>query len=65
MDGPMLAVELRARYPGLRVLLMSGYRPEEARGRSEPGDRVLPKPFVADDLLHAVRDVLDDGPPAG
>ena len=64
MDGPMLAAELRARYPGLRVLLMSGYRPEEARGRTEPGDRVLPKPFVADDLLHAVRDVLDDRPPA-
>ena len=62
IDGPTLAAELRRRHPGLRVLLMSGYRPEDVP--SEPGDRLLPKPFVADDLLHAVRDVLD-APAAG
>ena len=59
MDGPTLATELRRRHPGLRVLLMSGYRPEDVR--HDPGDRLLPKPFVADDLLRAVRDVLDAG----
>ena len=64
MDGPTLAAELRRQHPGLRVLLMSGYRPEDVR--NEPGDRLLPKPFVADDLLHAVRDVLDaEDQPAG
>jgi PAS domain S-box-containing protein len=62
IDGPTLAAELRRRHPGMRVLLMSGYRPEDVR--NEPGDRLLPKPFVADDLLHAVREVLD-APPGG
>ena len=60
MDGPTLAAELRRRHPGLRVLLMSGYRPEDV---ADGPDRLLPKPFVADDLLHAVREVLD-APPA-
>jgi two-component system, cell cycle sensor histidine kinase and response regulator CckA len=62
MDGPTLAAELRRRRPGMRVLLMSGYRPEDVP--SDPGDRLLAKPFVADDLLHAVRDLLD-APPSG
>jgi len=64
MDGPSLAAELRGRYPGLRVLLMSGYSPEHALGGAASSERLLPKPFVADDLLHAVRDVLDE-PPGG
>ena len=63
MDGPSLAAELRGRHPGLRVLLMSGYSPEHALGGAASSDPLLPKPFVAEDLLHAVRDVLDE--PAG
>ena len=59
MDGPSLAAELRGRHPGLRVLLMSGYSPEHALGGAASSDPLLPKPFVAEDLLHAVRDVLD------
>jgi CheY-like chemotaxis protein len=62
MDGPSLAAELRRRHPGLRVLLMSGYSPEHALGGAPSHDPILAKPFVAEDLLHAVRDVLD-GPP--
>jgi len=61
MDGPSLAAELRGRHPGLRVLLMSGYSPEHALGGAASSDPLLPKPFVAEDLLHAVRDVLDEG----
>jgi two-component system, cell cycle sensor histidine kinase and response regulator CckA len=60
MDGPSLAAELRGRHPGLRVLLMSGYSPEHALGGAASSDPLLPKPFVAEDLLHAVRDVLDE-----
>ena len=59
MDGPSLAAELRQRHPGLRVLLMSGYSPEHALGGAPSHDPILAKPFVAEDLLHAVRDVLD------
>jgi two-component system cell cycle sensor histidine kinase/response regulator CckA len=71
MDGPSLAAELRDRHPGLRVLLMSGYSPEHALGGAASSDPLLPKPFVAEELLHAVRDVLDEpagdalDPPAG
>ncbi|HET9944421.1 MAG TPA: response regulator, partial [Actinomycetes bacterium] len=62
MDGPSLAAELRGRHPGLRVLLMSGYSPEHALGGAASSDPLLPKPFVAEDLLHAVRDILDEPP---
>ena len=61
MDGPKLATQLRQRFPDMRVLFMSGYSPEVPLGGSS-GDRLLEKPFVADDLLRAVREVLDASP---
>ncbi len=65
MSGAVLAERLRARWPALRVLLMSGYGEHPALG--EAGDReLLHKPFDAEALARRVRAVLDDPPaPAG
>ncbi len=61
MTGPEVADRLAARYPQVKVILMSGYAEDELVRRSlSAGDRVfLPKPFTPQALLHAVRAVLD------
>ncbi len=53
LDGTALAERVRATHPTLRVLFMSGHGP-----RNTQGAPYLPKPFTADDLLHAVRRAL-------
>jgi len=58
LGGLALARELRARRPGLRVLLVSGYT-EEAADAADAGFDLLPKPFTADELLSRVRRALD------
>lgn len=51
MSGLQLADRLRQRWPGLRVLLMSGYALEEGlRGPAEGRLRFLQKPFQIRDL---------------
>jgi CheY-like chemotaxis protein len=57
MGGLALARELRARQPGIRVLLVSGYT-EEASDAASAGFELLPKPFTADELLGRVRRAL-------
>jgi hypothetical protein len=48
------------------VLSRAGYRvishadPVHALAAAASSDPLLPKPFVAEDLLHAVRDLLDE-----
>jgi two-component system, cell cycle sensor histidine kinase and response regulator CckA len=62
-SGPRTASDLRARFPGLRVLFMSGYT-DRAVENHEALDSVhhfLQKPFSTDELLRAVRAVLDGG----
>jgi signal transduction histidine kinase/ActR/RegA family two-component response regulator len=64
MNGPELAERLRSERPGLRVLYVSGFA-EDHFGRSAiPAEDVafLPKPFSADGLARAVRQVLDAPP---
>ncbi len=56
MTGRELAEHARARVPGLKVLLTSGYAPETARVGSET---ILAKPFDLDRLAAAVRTALD------
>jgi DNA-binding response OmpR family regulator len=59
--GSELAEQLRARFPGLRVLYMSGY-PADAithSGVLAEGVPFLQKPFTPDELVHKVREVLD------
>lgn len=54
--------EMRRDHPELRTVLISGYAPELARGDAlGPGDPILlTKPFTNDQLLHAIRQTLDD-----
>jgi CheY-like chemotaxis protein len=61
MDGVELAKELLRLRPNLKVLFTSGAQPQseslEVSGGHEPG--FLPKPFRPEDLLRAVRRLLD------
>ena len=61
MDGLTMATRVLERSPGMRVLFMSGYTEHAAlRGNAlGPGDRFIQKPFTAQEMLFAVRDLLD------
>jgi CheY-like chemotaxis protein len=66
MSGPALAEQLQQRWPGLKLLYMSGYAPGD---KLQPGTNesatFLQKPFSAESLTLKVREVLDhaaDGP---
>ncbi|HEY3445583.1 MAG TPA: PAS domain S-box protein [Myxococcales bacterium] len=61
LSGPELRERLAALFPALKVLFISGHSyglvaPEELRKR---GWRLLPKPFSAQALSTAIREVLD------
>lgn len=61
MSGPTLAEELGTRWPGLRVLFISGYT-DDALGKHgvlQAGVHFLEKPFPPDALARKVREVLD------
>jgi signal transduction histidine kinase/CheY-like chemotaxis protein len=60
IDGCDLAARLRALRPGLRVLFMSGYTPEEiaATAALASGDLLLKKPFLPGALRERVAHVL-------
>ena len=63
MSGFVVAERLRARYPGLRVLFMSGFTDREAPAiLDEPGTAFIQKPFSPDDLARNLRDLLDKSP---
>jgi PAS domain S-box-containing protein len=66
MGASVLLERLRARCPGKRTLLMSGYSAEAVARQGAPVDGValLAKPFTADVLLRRVREVLDGPAPA-
>ncbi|HEY8196828.1 MAG TPA: PAS domain S-box protein [Gemmatimonadales bacterium] len=63
LSGMALYRELRGHGSGVRVLLMSGHTAEDLDALDEPlsGARFLPKPWTITDLLHRVRQVLDEG----
>jgi two-component system cell cycle sensor histidine kinase/response regulator CckA len=61
MGGFELATRLRGRWPGLKVVFMSGYAEGD---KSQPGSQdsqrsFLQKPFSAESLMLMVREVLD------
>ncbi|HWN19205.1 MAG TPA: PAS domain S-box protein [Gemmatimonadales bacterium] len=62
LSGMALYRELRGHGSGVRVLLMSGHTAEDLDALDEPlsGARFLPKPWTITDLLHRVREVLDE-----
>jgi CheY-like chemotaxis protein len=64
MSGRVLADQLRAAHPELKVLFTSGYA-DEALGRHgvlDPSIPFLQKPFSPDNLARKVREVLDSRP---
>lgn len=67
MDGPTLLVEVRKRYPDLKVIFVSGYAEESVR-QGLADDRsveFLPKPYSLDQINSKVKDVLSGRGNAG
>jgi two-component system, cell cycle sensor histidine kinase and response regulator CckA len=64
MSGRAVADQLLQRYPGLRVLFMSGYTDHAIvdQGVLDPGTELIEKPFAPDVLLRRVRALLDRAP---
>ncbi|MCA9680490.1 MAG: response regulator, partial [Myxococcales bacterium] len=60
MGGPELAAQVGVRHPGLPVLYLSGYAPDEALRRAAEARTVafLQKPFRPDELARQVRALL-------
>jgi PAS domain S-box-containing protein len=65
MSGPELSSHVRALYPEVKVLFMSGYTTSEVfRDDLATGSLAfLPKPFTMQELAHKVRSVLDTPAP--
>jgi two-component system, cell cycle sensor histidine kinase and response regulator CckA len=61
MNGHQLVVELRHRWPSLRVLFMSGYSEEVAADQNvmPTGSVFVQKPFLPAQLAQKVREALD------
>src|SRR5207248_3012271 len=57
MSGQQLADRMKGLRPEMKVLFVSGYRHDhlDTDGILQPGLTVLPKPFVAAELLRRVR----------
>ncbi len=61
MDGPALVERLLGRWPGMKVVYMSGYAEGDKLDVGETGRYFLQKPFSSESLSLAVREVLDAG----
>jgi CheY-like chemotaxis protein len=66
-DGSQLARILAERWPGIRVLYMSGQPGDVLDGFDLPaaGLPLLEKPFSREELLSRIADALAEGPPDG
>jgi two-component system, cell cycle sensor histidine kinase and response regulator CckA len=61
-EGPALVDGIRRFHPGVPVIFMSGYAPDELpRGVMEKGTAFLSKPFSPRDLIRSVREILEEG----
>ena len=60
-EGVETILELRRKYPGIKIVAISGGGPDYLRMAKVLGaDRILAKPFSPEELLDAVRKVLED-----
>jgi two-component system, cell cycle sensor histidine kinase and response regulator CckA len=64
MSGPMIADQITAQRPGIKVLFMTGYDATHVVQRYvvEQGCSLIRKPFTLDQLLTKISTVLEDGP---
>jgi DNA-binding NtrC family response regulator len=64
LSGRQLADQLRGRFPGLKVLYMSGYTDDAImrHGVLESSVHFLQKPFTPQSLSVKIREVLDSDP---
>lgn len=61
MDGTALAEKVLEKYPGTKIILISGYAEEAFRKKMEPGKfSFLPKPFSLIQLGEQVKEALGD-----
>jgi PAS domain S-box-containing protein len=61
LTGPMVAERLRQRWPGLKVLFMSGYTERvKPMFLNSPGTLFMQKPFLPTDLATQLRRLLDE-----
>lgn len=60
MGGAELATRLRARWPRIPIVFMSGYAQDDLHraGSVGPGERVVQKPFHPETLMRALADAL-------
>jgi len=61
IDGPELAVRLRAKWDGLPVLFVTGYSADRLTrsGAVGPHDRVLEKPYSLEELARTIRQMIE------
>ena len=61
MNGPELQQRLRARYPGLQTVFMSGFTDDLIEPHGVVGDEpaLLRKPFTPDEAARCIRQMLD------
>jgi two-component system, cell cycle response regulator CpdR len=64
MDGIALALDTAVQYPGLKILLMTGFadQQERAHGLEALIHDVIPKPFTLDILVDKVDEALSGRP---
>ena len=60
MNGVEMVEEARKLYPGLPVLLATGYADMNVVAKVIPANRVLRKPFRSEELVNAVFDAIDE-----
>lgn len=60
MSGPMIADQILARQPGIKILFMSGYEGTQVVQRYvvEQGHALIVKPFTVPDLAQKVESIL-------
>ncbi len=58
MDGPTLITKVRAIYPDVPVIFVSGYTEDKFKGQFGANTHFLPKPFTLQQLAAKVKEVL-------
>ncbi len=63
MDGVALAGLVRNEWPGIHIILTSGYAPELLSARSVAEDKVISKPYRQQAVLAAIRSLFQETAP--